>query len=102
MKADISLEKKGRYLSLLLGLLAITEPFTHERNEITLTSDDGLYSLRIRTDAGYVAFGPIGEIENPPFWTSNISHGDIEKLFCHFLWAQYDELRKFPWASKEP
>ena len=102
MKADISLEKKARYLSLLLGVLAITEPFTHERNELTFTSDDGRYAFRIRTDVNYVAFGPVGEMESPPFWTANISNGDIQRLFCNFLWAQYDELQAFAWASKEP
>ena len=67
MKAEISLEKESRHVSLLWALFAITEPFTHEKNELTLTSDDGFYSFIVRTDISYVAFGPRGDMQNPHF-----------------------------------
>ncbi|THT98808.1 hypothetical protein E9531_13505 [Lampropedia puyangensis] len=101
MKIHISLEKKERHVNLLWALFAITEPFSHERNDITFISDDGLYAFTIRTDINYVAFGPSEQLDRPDLWTENIARGEIEKLFCRFLSSQYDELQSFPWISKE-
>ncbi len=101
MKIHISLEKKERHVNLLWALFAITEPFSHERNDLTFISDDGLYAFTVRTDINYVAFGPSDQPNSPDLWTENISKGEIEILFCGFLWSKYDELQRFPWISKE-
>jgi hypothetical protein len=102
MNVRIQLAHKKRYLSVLRAIYAITEPFTHERNDLTFLSDDEQYVLHIRTDISYVSFGPADQIDRPPYWTENIGYGEVERLFCHFMWGKYEELRQYRWMSNEP
>ena len=102
MKVNISFEHKERHINLLLALYAISDASVHERNQLTLVSDDGLYVFTVRTDVNYVAFASIEREDAPEYWTENISIGDINWLFCRFLWSQYEELRNYAWISKEP
>ena len=95
MKAIVRFDNDDKFVRLFHAFHAVHDNFTHDKDDFILQDEETNKQFLLSASMGYLMIGEIDGEEETSYWTENVAHEDIYRLFVAFLRRRYDAIAAY-------